>query len=358
MFDQDSEFRLTFVLAIVAIVVGALSSHVGGSNLRKFLILVISVVLSFSISYQACRGDVLVVKASSDVDVVCLLDEDQCSDIARRELVLRDPTRHVSQVVRVFRPRLHESSLCVFEGRIVYDAVQRTLWLRPIGIDSASNRARTGSRALGPGPEIKVTLDCEPTPEPLRPVVNDLPRQDAGSASQQTRLNTARRPQINTAPPNNARVIACGEGLSSCSGSPCVDLATSTEHCGRCDNRCPNTPNAESVCIGGHCSIRCLAGWHNNNRSDDDGCESAVSILNEPSRRNEDDTADSCDISNRLRDCSLNGSWGRECDSFARTLDRRCRAQFSRTIGELSSCESWQTARGYLEGRPYLNCVR
>lgn len=45
-----------------------------------------------------------------------------------------------------------------------------------------------------------------------------------------------------------------------CSGV-CFDLATSVDHCGACDNACPDSPNASPVCVRSVCGLACDPGY-------------------------------------------------------------------------------------------------
>jgi hypothetical protein len=55
-----------------------------------------------------------------------------------------------------------------------------------------------------------------------------------------------------------------------------TDLGTDLENCGACGRVCPAGAHADAVCTSGECRLRCHEGWHDNNRSSDDGCEAAT----------------------------------------------------------------------------------
>jgi hypothetical protein len=45
-------------------------------------------------------------------------------------------------------------------------------------------------------------------------------------------------------------------------GAECVDPATSENHCGACNNKCPDVPNGTTECTASACSFTCKAGYH------------------------------------------------------------------------------------------------
>jgi hypothetical protein len=71
--------------------------------------------------------------------------------------------------------------------------------------------------------------------------------------------------------------ISCDPGFGDCDGDPrngCeVDLNRSTEHCGRCVNRCGGGANANPVCAGGLCGLSCNAGFADCDVNLGNGCE-------------------------------------------------------------------------------------
>lgn len=71
--------------------------------------------------------------------------------------------------------------------------------------------------------------------------------------------------------------ITCDSGFGDCDGDPrngCeVDLHRSSEHCGRCSNRCGGGANASPVCAGGLCGLSCNAGFADCDVSLANGCE-------------------------------------------------------------------------------------
>ncbi len=67
----------------------------------------------------------------------------------------------------------------------------------------------------------------------------------------------------------------CPPGQTRC-GAECVDLATTTTSCGRCDNRCV-APNATSACSAGACTFTCNAGFADCDMNPSNGCETDLS---------------------------------------------------------------------------------
>ncbi len=77
----------------------------------------------------------------------------------------------------------------------------------------------------------------------------------------------------------------CGAGLTVCDRI-CRDLQSDPDHCNACDQACDGAINAQGVCDGGACTIRCAQGFGN---CDDDvatGCELDLS--------EDDDNCGSC----------------------------------------------------------------
>jgi hypothetical protein len=67
-------------------------------------------------------------------------------------------------------------------------------------------------------------------------------------------------------------VAACPGTTTQC-GSSCVDLMTSSTHCGTCTNVCPAATNAVPSCTGGTCAITCNAGFADCDTNRSNGCE-------------------------------------------------------------------------------------
>lgn len=58
-----------------------------------------------------------------------------------------------------------------------------------------------------------------------------------------------------------------------CCAALCVDPAASTDHCGRCGNRCPAPPNAAATCLMGACAFACRQGSADCDQNPANGCE-------------------------------------------------------------------------------------
>lgn len=72
---------------------------------------------------------------------------------------------------------------------------------------------------------------------------------------------------------------ACTADLTDCSGE-CIDLDSSSEHCGACMNACPTPPNTVALCTAGTCGWECAAGFADCNGEPADGCE--IDTANDP----------------------------------------------------------------------------
>ena len=69
-------------------------------------------------------------------------------------------------------------------------------------------------------------------------------------------------------------VRQCAAGTTLCAAMACVDLATSLQHCGRCDNPCsPAGTNMTASCRAGTCGSTCAAGWTDCDHNAANGCE-------------------------------------------------------------------------------------
>jgi hypothetical protein len=64
----------------------------------------------------------------------------------------------------------------------------------------------------------------------------------------------------------------CPAGATRC-GNACIDVRTSLQHCGACDNMCPDRPNFTRVCAAGVCGGTCSAGFADCDMSITNGCE-------------------------------------------------------------------------------------
>jgi hypothetical protein len=64
----------------------------------------------------------------------------------------------------------------------------------------------------------------------------------------------------------------CPTGQTACSDG-CFTLASSTQHCGRCENPCPARANATITCAAGACGFQCLAGFADCDMNAANGCE-------------------------------------------------------------------------------------
>ena len=65
----------------------------------------------------------------------------------------------------------------------------------------------------------------------------------------------------------------CPMGLLCC-GTTCVNVSTDINHCGACNNSCPNYPNAAVMCVGGICSMgACTVPFANCDQQATNGCE-------------------------------------------------------------------------------------
>jgi hypothetical protein len=59
-----------------------------------------------------------------------------------------------------------------------------------------------------------------------------------------------------------ACTTGCSGGAPTLCGSQCVNLSTSVDDCGACDDACPAPTNGSATCSGGHCGVMCAAGFH------------------------------------------------------------------------------------------------
>jgi hypothetical protein len=64
----------------------------------------------------------------------------------------------------------------------------------------------------------------------------------------------------------------CGPGFTFCSGA-CYTLSSDPRHCGACGNACPARANSSPRCVQGGCGIACAAGWGDCDGNAANGCE-------------------------------------------------------------------------------------
>jgi len=71
--------------------------------------------------------------------------------------------------------------------------------------------------------------------------------------------------------------FSCAAGYADCDGGAAngceVLTATSTQHCGACNNRCPGGANAAATCAAGRCGIACTGAARDCDGSAANGCE-------------------------------------------------------------------------------------
>jgi len=75
--------------------------------------------------------------------------------------------------------------------------------------------------------------------------------------------------------------FVCNGGFTDCNGfagDGCEQpTATSTRHCGACNNLCPDRPNATTVCRAGACGYECVRGFADCDGAATNGCETDLS---------------------------------------------------------------------------------
>ncbi|MBL8684028.1 MAG: hypothetical protein JNK05_32950 [Myxococcales bacterium] len=169
------------------------------------------------------------------------------------------------------------------------------------------------------------------------------------------------------------RTAMCSSGCNTAGGETrcgmtCVDVQTSLQHCGRCDNMCPDRPNFTRACTGGMCGGTCSTGFRDCDMVESNGCEvdttSSVAHCGGcgmacPSRPN---TAVSCSGSActyaclaGFADCDGNAANGCETNTQSNTNNcgmcgRRCLAQANQS----ATCMGGVCAFPCLPG--FLNC--
>ncbi|MBL8714546.1 MAG: hypothetical protein JNL79_01045 [Myxococcales bacterium] len=77
-----------------------------------------------------------------------------------------------------------------------------------------------------------------------------------------------------TADAKEAEVDPC-PGKTSCSGK-CVETTNDLDHCGKCDNPCPDRKNAIRTCVASLCGFACNIGFDDCNGDKLDGCETSL----------------------------------------------------------------------------------
>ena len=76
---------------------------------------------------------------------------------------------------------------------------------------------------------------------------------DEGGADGDEGVTDADADGVEEAEDSGGEDVSCPTGLHWCGGTDCVDWATSSAHCGACDNPC----DAGDVCVGGGCILEC-----------------------------------------------------------------------------------------------------
>lgn len=71
-----------------------------------------------------------------------------------------------------------------------------------------------------------------------------------------------------------AEVDPC-PGKTSCAGK-CVDTTNDVDHCGKCDNPCPDRASAVRTCVASICGFACNVGYDDCNGIKLDGCETSL----------------------------------------------------------------------------------
>ncbi|MDX9723201.1 MAG: hypothetical protein RBU37_20790 [Myxococcota bacterium] len=90
--------------------------------------------------------------------------------------------------------------------------------------------------------------------------------------------NTCPSPANSSASCNNSSCgFACSGSWADCNANATdgceVDTASSTQHCGGCENTCASPPCSTTSCIAGSCSSSCIEPFLNCNGNWGDGCE-------------------------------------------------------------------------------------
>ncbi|MDD4941889.1 MAG: MopE-related protein, partial [Candidatus Omnitrophica bacterium] len=89
-----------------------------------------------------------------------------------------------------------------------------------------------------------------------------------------------------------------------------TDFLTNPEHCGDCNTKCEELPNADISCVGGKCRYACKTGFYDIDGSADNGCESEKC-------EKTNNGVEICD--GRDNDCN-----GETDETFDKTLDASC----------------------------------
>lgn len=88
----------------------------------------------------------------------------------------------------------------------------------------------------------------------------------------------------------------CDSSQTICSQS-CVDLNSDPNHCGACDNACPQRDHASPICESKICSYRCNEGWSDCDHNPDNGCE--IESANCQSEDTHSLSGSGCNLSNQ-----------------------------------------------------------
>ena len=125
-------------------------------------------------------------------------------------------------------------------------------------------------------------------------------------------------------------ISSCTPPASTLCGGSCVDTNTSTSHCGRCDNPCPDPPNASPRCSSGSCGFSCDSGFDDCDSMGGSGCETSLTTLTDCG-----DCGTACSRAHATATCSTrmcrldtcNSGWdncdsdfGNGCETSVRTL--------------------------------------
>ncbi len=127
----------------------------------------------------------------------------------------------------------------------------------------------------------------------------------------------------------DAAEAGCDGGAVMCEGA-CVDLATTTAHCGRCDNACPTRANAAASCVAGACVHECRAGFADCDGDASNGCEAALSSVTNCGR-----CGAHCDEPTPL--CGEVGGV-RQCVSGCSAGETRCAMSCVDTASDAANC--------------------
>jgi hypothetical protein len=127
--------------------------------------------------------------------------------------------------------------------------------------------------------------------------------------------------------------FACTTGCTAAApllcGAECVDPATSENHCGACNHKCPDVPNGTTACTAGACSFTCKPGYNKCGgactvATDPAACGPACTVCPTPANATPMCTNDACTFSCAagFADCNLNPADG--CESQLATDAANC----------------------------------